>query len=251
MRTIANKTDNSTDRWTAAAFNSLMSELENIIISAGITLDQDAGPDTNINMLGQAIASYAGNIAGYRESGTANSYILNPKNNLIDVTEYYDGMAVLFVVGNTNTGASVIKIDNLAEKAIVDNDGNALTANILVQDDFVILVYDETNDRFEWGNKNPEEFIASVAEAIAGTISNKGITPAGFVRLLDTGSIHLYGNVNPPVGLLSCNGAQVSKTTYNRLYDVIGSTYGTETGTTFQLPNLTSPINNTIYVIKT
>jgi hypothetical protein len=43
-----------------------------------------------------------------------------------------------------------------------------------------------------------------------------------------------------PGGYLLCDGTDVSRTTYDDLFDVIGTTYGNRSGTTFTLPNLTA-----------
>lgn len=53
------------------------------------------------------------------------------------------------------------------------------------------------------------------------------------------GTIIAYGASGVPSGYLSCNGAQVSRTTYSALFAAIGTTYGAGNGsTTFTLPDL-------------
>jgi len=53
------------------------------------------------------------------------------------------------------------------------------------------------------------------------------------------GTIISYGGSAVPSGFLSCNGAQVSRTTYSALFTAIGTTYGAGNGsTTFTLPDL-------------
>lgn len=58
-----------------------------------------------------------------------------------------------------------------------------------------------------------------------------------------------------PTGYLFCGGAVVSRETYDKLFAVIGTTYGAGNGkTTFQLPNLTNKFimgNGTAGIIKT
>lgn len=57
------------------------------------------------------------------------------------------------------------------------------------------------------------------------------------------GSIITYAGPTAPTGWLFCDGSEVSKTAYARLYAVIGTTYGTATnGTKFVLPNLADRI---------
>lgn len=59
------------------------------------------------------------------------------------------------------------------------------------------------------------------------------------VDILPTGAIIPFAGSTTPSGYLLCNGATVSRTTYSKLYSVIGTTYGTGDGsTTFNLPNL-------------
>lgn len=54
-----------------------------------------------------------------------------------------------------------------------------------------------------------------------------------------TGAVLPYLGSNIPTGYLPCEGAEVSRTTYARLFAVIGTTYGAGNGsTTFNLPNM-------------
>lgn len=53
------------------------------------------------------------------------------------------------------------------------------------------------------------------------------------------GTIITFAALAPPDGYLKCNGAVVSRTTYARLYNAIGDTYGAGDGsTTFSIPDL-------------
>ena len=54
-----------------------------------------------------------------------------------------------------------------------------------------------------------------------------------------TGTLMMWPTVTPPAGYLLCNGTQVSTTTYAALYAVIGTTFGSGSGT-FALPNYTN-----------
>ncbi len=55
---------------------------------------------------------------------------------------------------------------------------------------------------------------------------------------LPTGTIITWGATVPPDGYLICNGAAISRTTYARLFNVIGTTWGAGDGnTTFNVPN--------------
>ena len=54
-----------------------------------------------------------------------------------------------------------------------------------------------------------------------------------------TGMIAFFHAETPPEGWLACNGQNVDRTVYAKLFSVIGTTYGSGDGsTTFTLPNL-------------
>ncbi|CBJ43531.1 putative side tail fiber protein fragment (pseudogene); e14 prophage (stfE) [Ralstonia solanacearum CFBP2957] len=54
-----------------------------------------------------------------------------------------------------------------------------------------------------------------------------------------TSSVAMFACKTPPAGWLKCNGAAVSRTTYERLFKLIGTTFGAGDGAaTFNLPEL-------------
>lgn len=63
---------------------------------------------------------------------------------------------------------------------------------------------------------------------------------------LPIGTILIYSLTGAPTDYLLCNGTSYSKTDYSSLYDVIGTTYGSD-DSTFNVPNFTSnfPIGKT------
>ena len=63
----------------------------------------------------------------------------------------------------------------------------------------------------------------------------------GYVdAVLPIGSYIQFAGSQAPEGFLVCNGGEISRTTYSKLFAVIGTTYGSGDGsTTFNLPNLT------------
>lgn len=84
-------------------------------------------------------------------------------------------------------------------------------------------------------------------------VANNGTNNAGLILLPDgtatwkgepiqnpVGTVIAYASNSAPAGYLLCNGATVSRTTYAKLFEKIGTTYGAGDGsTTFNLPNLT------------
>lgn len=52
------------------------------------------------------------------------------------------------------------------------------------------------------------------------------------------GEIKIWTSNTPPSGFLLCNGSAISRTTYVKLFDIIGTTFGVGDGsTTFNLPD--------------
>lgn len=77
---------------------------------------------------------------------------------------------------------------------------------------------------------------------------DRGVLSEGFNRfiswmktsVLPIGSYIQFAGSQAPDGFLVCNGGEISRTTYSKLFAVIGTTYGSGDGsTTFNLPNLT------------
>lgn len=69
---------------------------------------------------------------------------------------------------------------------------------------------------------------------ISGTA---GISPSGLQSIV--GQVSHFAMFTPPPGWVECNGAAVSRTTYSKLFSVIGTLYGAGDGsTTFNLPEL-------------
>lgn len=150
MRELSLKTDNVGDTLPASDFNAnIRNELQNVVTSAGFTLDPEGGADTNLNMLGQTVAKYANASWYYQDSGTANNYLLSRVGTLKSLDAYVDGVTVLFKIGNTNTGASTINVDSIGSKNLTDESGNALVANALLGGSYAIARYNSTDNRFE------------------------------------------------------------------------------------------------------
>ena len=62
---------------------------------------------------------------------------------------------------------------------------------------------------------------------------------AGGAEIIPSGTIVAYGAASAPTGWLLCDSSAVSRTTYARLFAVIGTTFGTGDGSsTFNVPDL-------------
>lgn len=87
-----------------------------------------------------------------------------------------------------------------------------------------------------------------VYDLSSGEVIDRGVLSGAFNRfiswmktsVLPIGSYIQFAGSQAPEGFLVCNGGEISRTTYSKLFAVIGTTYGSGDGsTTFNLPNLT------------
>lgn len=70
--------------------------------------------------------------------------------------------------------------------------------------------------------------------------------------LVPLGSVLLNARKNVANGWAVCDGSELSRNDYARLFQAIGTTFGAGNGTTtFNLPNLPSTIEGMQYVIST
>ena len=73
--------------------------------------------------------------------------------------------------------------------------------------------------------------------SVSGDLSVTGTVSSGGGIVMPTGSILEYGGATAPTGWLLCDGASVSRATYAALFAVIGTTYGSVDGSTFNVPD--------------
>lgn len=73
---------------------------------------------------------------------------------------------------------------------------------------------------------------------LTGTIAYSQLSADVTTTLTPTGVVHMWPSNTAPTGYLLCDGTAVSRTTYNALYVLIGTSFGVGNGsTTFNLPN--------------
>lgn len=142
METLNNKITGS--NLTAAEWNQVPSELQNVITDTGQTLT-----NADLNQLGKGIAQYASNGDFYTDSGAANAYVLTQIGTKQAPTSYVDGLVIRFLPGNTNTSASTVNVASLGVKTIVNFNGIALVGDEIVSGDPVRAFFDLGNDRFQ------------------------------------------------------------------------------------------------------
>lgn len=74
-------------------------------------------------------------------------------------------------------------------------------------------------------------------ESITLTNQNVNLYVNG-LNIMPVGSVICYAGSNAPSGWLLCNGNDINRSDYSTLFSIIGTTYGSNSGSTFKLPNL-------------
>ena len=197
--------------WEKAILNDNLGLQQGLLNAAGIVPSGNA--DTVVAsqyMQGILYQVMTGEL--FEDSGAADAYVLAPLTDNYTPAAYKEGMAVRFVPDNTNTGATTVNVSALGAKDIV-LDGAALTAGAIVAGDTLTLVFDFANDRFELAavsKANTEARglveLATDAEVITGTDTERVVTPAGVAAAIDAGEGTVKGWVNfNGVGALAVN----------------------------------------------
>lgn len=216
---IKNWIDNSPPQCAAADLNGFKLENNNLIESVGLSLNA-----ANHFQTGVAVAAYSANGDFYVDNGTANTYVLAVQtfglSPYIAPAAYFNGMRSRFFAGNGNTGASTVDVAGLGVKNIVDRAGNPLAGGEIEVGSVVQVTYDQTNGRFILTDD--------------GSAGSAGV-PTGVV--VDFSGIL----ANIPPDYLYCDGSAISRTTFAKLFGVIGTTWGIGDGsTTFNIPDFRS-----------
>lgn len=141
------------------------------------------------------------------DSGTANNLVASFSPA---ITSLAGGDMLKVKVANTVTGPTAIAINSMSPINVKRVDGTALRNGDVVAGQILILEFDGTN------------------------LQAVNLAPSsGFVP----GTVHIWPTNTPPSGTLECNGTAVSRSTYARLFAILGTAYGVGDGTTtFNLP---------------
>jgi len=144
MRNVTAKT-NGVDTLPDEVFNvNLRKELQDIVTTAGITLDPEAGPDVNQNMLAEAIAKYASASWVYVASGSGDAIVLARAGTLKPVTSYSNPLIIGWFVTSANTGACTVNVAGLGVKDLRYSTGENLPSGYMAVGDFVLATYNGT-----------------------------------------------------------------------------------------------------------
>lgn len=128
---------------TAAEWNQLPGEVQNVITNAGIGLS-----NADIRQLAKAITLTVGSGTHYIDSGAANAYVLSLVSTLEPPTQLIDGMRISFLPLNTNTGGSTVNVQGLGVKPLLTAAGNPVLSGSLQSGQLVQAHYNLSTDSF-------------------------------------------------------------------------------------------------------
>jgi hypothetical protein len=102
------------------------------------------------------------------DSGIADAYVLTVDYTNAAVTAYNDGDQFRFMVTNTPTGGSTIKVGSGAVVALVKKDGTAITASYFAGGDELEIQYDLANNRFFITSGTLAQLDGQITPAVSG-----------------------------------------------------------------------------------
>ena len=138
---------------------------------------------------------------------------------------------VEFTVNNVNS--------QLATK--VSNKGDTINGNVII--DGNLTVTGDVNIPADGISGSVEVATKATQDSNGNVIVSTYATKAELANISGNpvGTIIAFASNTVPNGYLLCSGATVSRTTYSKLFEVIGTLYGAgDNSTTFTLPNMTS-----------
>lgn len=152
-----------------------------------------------------------------RLTGSGNPTITLPAYNSSDALK--DGQAIVIKNDTTNINAATIATSDSGVVLADGEFGQSATGISLRPRDTVIIIY-------RANQSNPTTAVGTYHALVIKGDS----TPVG--------TIIMHGANTAPDGYIECDGSALSRTTYKRLFDTIGTSFGAGNGTTtFNIPD--------------
>ncbi len=185
MQDFGTKSDDTagpSGQLSAAEFNNLATELENAVLRSGLALN-----GASVIQLATSLFLHGAKSQTFQDSGAANAYVATPVSGAGGVllpADYaaMNGAIVLIKASAANTTASTLNIGQttgtlLGTKAIVYQDGTALTVGAIAAGTYIQLRYDSTIGAGSWVLLPASRPIASALQAQQQLLDNVLMTP--------------------------------------------------------------------------
>ncbi len=197
MQDLTGKTTGSS--LTAAEWNQLPQEVQNVITAIGITLS--AG---DLNQLGKALATYAPAVDFYVGGGTADAHVLSIAGGKQGIANYQDGAMFRFrPVASNLTTTPTVNINGRGVKTVIHEDGTALLVGELNPQRDAFLRFDSADPNniklldisLSLVNANfPRGYISGFLHANDVTDQNNDISVGTGVCRDDANSMNMIGS---------------------------------------------------------
>lgn len=205
MRTFDTKIDNTapaaSGRLPAAQFNSLTSELDNLLVSASITGDPAVGPDSDLNMISQAVARYASGGVFAQDTGSTNALVLNLLSPFVAPKALFKGLRIMAYPAGGNNAAATVNAFGLGIKPLYDHTGTALVGGETVANRLIEILYDPAAN----GGSGAWKLAPWANQLLLGSSSVVNNTyNASIPYIADSGSTnHIVGAFSPTISSLT------------------------------------------------
>ena len=145
----------------------------------------------------------------------------------------------------THHGEGDFTIESEISPIVIKTDGTTGNPNILIQSNGDILMDTPQENCDIILTTTDTGVVVAPGKFQAGRVFQEyqpTTSPPSYGLLVPTGAVIPYAGSTAPSGWLLCNGASLLRTTYSILFAVIGTTYGSVSGTHFTIPDLRSRI---------
>jgi hypothetical protein len=167
---------------TAAEWNQLPQEVQNIITDLGLSLSSG-----DLDQLGKAMAAFLAAGQYYTCTGSSNAFVLTKIGNKQAPASYHDGMTIRFRPNHTSTGAATINVNSIGVVDLKREDASAIAAGDLDTTRDCTARYDDATGDFFVMNSS---LLTGLASWTTGdvTLTMKVAADSGWV-LFDDGNI--------------------------------------------------------------
>lgn len=144
LETKFNKGSGTPFTLDSAEWNDAKDNLNRMISSVGLSfITNDANQLSEaIRYYGSGLATF------YTVSGSSNAYVLTHVSGTVPATSYRNGMTITFQPNHLNTGAATVNVSGLGVKALRDPHGLALSAGALSTNELYTAIYNSTTGNF-------------------------------------------------------------------------------------------------------